>query len=252
MPGDDGADGGDRPRDATRGPASPPSSEAPSRAELELALRAAHLAIAELREDLHALAAQVVALTELTAPATEATEVAAFEAKVAARTAELRHELAVSDERSSDRVMLGRPADKYAEAPSAGDGGPPCLELLPICGARCCSFEVSLTTQDLDEGQLRWDYARPYLLARRTGSKEVGDGLCVYNEAGCCQVYEARPAVCRRYDCRGDSRIWIDYERRQLTPALRQPPPTRAALEANARDRRHAMFVEASRLRRRR
>lgn len=227
----------------------------PSRAELELALRAAHLSIAELREDLHALAAQVVALTELAAPsaaAGEAGDPAVFEEKVAARTAELRHELAVSDERSSDRVMLGRPSDKYTEGPQASDGGPPCLEILPICGARCCSFEVSLTTQDLDEGQLRWDYARPYLLAKREGSKEAGDALCVYNEAGCCQVYEVRPAACRRYDCRTDARIWIDYERRILTPALRQPALPRAALEADARDRQHAMFVEASRLRRRR
>lgn len=244
------------------------AGEAPTRAELELALRAAHLSIAELREDLHALAAQVVALTELAAPAltelaapatTPANPAAApapaappdapadFEERVTARTAVLRRELAIADERSRDRVMLGVPGDKYAIVPEpGGDGGPPCLELLPICGARCCSFEVALTTQDLDEGQLRWDYATPYLL-----SKRAEDGLCVYNHGGC-DVYATRPAPCRRYDCRSDTRIWIDYERRLLTPKLVQPQPTRQALEDDARARQQAMFVEASRLRRRR
>jgi hypothetical protein len=93
-------------------------ADEPTRAELELALRAAHLAIAELREDLHALAAQVVALTEVVGEGGQATE-AGLVAKVEARTGELRHELAVADERSTDRLMLGAATDKYAvSAPS--------------------------------------------------------------------------------------------------------------------------------------
>jgi Fe-S-cluster containining protein len=224
-------------------------ADEPTRAELELALRAAHLAIAELREDLHALAAQVVALTEVVGEGGQATE-AGLVAKVEARTGELRHELAVADERSTDRLMLGAATDKYAVS---AEGGPPCLELLPICGARCCSFEIPLSTQDLDEGLLRWDYARPYALAKRDGGEgdAGGDGLCVHNRAGACGVYAQRPAICRSYDCRGDARVWIDYERRQLAPRPVQPPLQRAQLEERAAARRRAMFVEVSRLRRR-
>lgn len=218
-------------------------AEEPSRAELELALRAAHLAIAELREDLHALAAQVVALTEVVSEAGGAGGDATIDERVATRTDELRRELAVADERSTDRLMLGAAADKYQVS---AEGGPPCLELLPICGARCCSFEIPLSTQDLDEGLLRWDYARPYALAKRDG-----DGLCVHNSGGACGVYEHRPAICRSYDCRGDSRVWIDYERRQLAPRPVPPPLAREQLEERAAARRRAMFVEASRLRRR-
>lgn len=174
----------------------------PTRAELELALRAAHLAIAELREDVMALAAQVVALGEVVAPTSAA------EQALAARTEELRGEILLSDERTVDRVLLGHAEDKYQVREEAGDGGPPCAELLPLCKARCCSFEVALSTQDLDEGQLRWRYATPYLLERKDS------GMCSYHDGAGCTAYHARPATCRRYDCRGDARVWVDYERR--------------------------------------
>jgi len=223
----------------------------PTRAELELALRAAHLAIAELREDLHALAAQVVALTERVAPEEAEAE------QVAERTEVLRREIALADERSQgsgDRLVLGNAEDKYAVTEDAGDGGPPCAELLPICGARCCSFEVALSTQDLDEGVLRWSYAAPYLLERGEG------GMCSYHDGAGCLTYATRPATCRRYDCRGDARVWADYERRIVADRAdradsggRGPgaaSSSRTALETSVQDRRRAMFVEASRLRR--
>lgn len=225
------------------------SEPAPTRAELELALRAAHLSIAELREDVMALAAQVVALSERVAAGAEQ------EQALAARTAELRDEILLSDERTADRVLLGTAEDKYQVQEEAGDGGPPCAELLPLCQARCCSFEVALSTQDLDEGQLRWSYARPYLLERR--DREHG-GMCAYHDGAGCTAYAARPATCRRYDCRGDARVWVDYERRILAPAPDEAAlgpaagasPPRQALMASARSRRQALFVEASRLRR--
>ncbi len=237
-----------------------PGDGAATRAELELALRAAHLSIAELREDLHALAAQVVALTEqVTAgqgqqDAQEAqggpSEPGAMPtagdraARLEARTDELRHELALAEARSSDRLLLAAPDDKYA---ISGEGGPPCAELLPICGARCCRFEISLSTQDLDEGVLRWSYATPYALAK------ADDGQCLHHRDSACEVYQVRPATCRHYDCRGDTRVWADYERRVLAtePLPPSAPPTRQALEADARKKQQAMFVEVSRLRRR-
>jgi len=87
-----------------------------------------------------------------------------------------------------------------------------CASLLPLCRARCCTQAAALSVQDLDERVVRWDYARPYFLARGD------DGYCVHNERGGCGVYAERPAVCRLYDCREDRRIWIDFERRIPAP----------------------------------
>lgn len=106
-------------------------------------------------------------------------------------------------------VELGTPIDKYA-----ADGGDiDCASLLHLCHARCCSFKVALTTQDLDEGELLWDYAAPYLLPR------VADGYCSYLRSdGGCRCYDMRPATCRTYDCRLDKRVWTDWENKVPAP----------------------------------
>ncbi len=84
-----------------------------------------------------------------------------------------------------------------------------CLSLLPICQARCCKFQYALSRQDLREGTLSWETGSPYLLRHRA------DGQCVHNgEDHRCEVWEDRPASCRRYDCRSDGRIWLDFARR--------------------------------------
>lgn len=88
-----------------------------------------------------------------------------------------------------------------------------CLALLPLCKARCCRFHYALSEQDLDEGVLQWNYGQPYLLAQTT------EGRCVHHGPdGRCQVFGARPAGCRRYDCRGDRRIWLDFDNRIPAP----------------------------------
>lgn len=223
--------------------------DATTRRELELALRAAHVTIAELRDDLHALAAQVVALTERTqahlmaVPTTaDSPPASSFEKEVAERTEVLRRELAIADERSIGRVALSFSSDKY-QIPS--DGGPPCHELLPICQARCCTFAVALSTQDLDEGRLRWDYATPYWLAKSASH------MCVHHTGSGCEAYDHRPAICRTYDCRSDARVWADYDARVLAPVGTMRPVTRERLDSSALERKQAFFVEASRLRRR-
>ena len=38
-----------------------------------------------------------------------------------------------------------------------------------------------------------------------------------------CGVYEQRPIPCRGYDCREDGRIWLDFERRVVNPAIHDP-----------------------------
>jgi hypothetical protein len=33
-------------------------------------------------------------------------------------------------------------------------------------------------------------------------------------------VYDQRPVTCRGYDCRGDERIWLDFDRMQINPSI--------------------------------
>jgi Fe-S-cluster containining protein len=211
-------------------------------------LRAALLAIEELRGDVFQLAGRMVALEEELMRRVPEAERAAFEAALDARTPELVKQIEAADVRASGRVMMGEPIDKYAVPPIA-DGGPPCLELLPICGARCCSLDVPLTSQDLDEGIVRWDHGNPYLL------KQEADRHCTHlsrSGAGC-TCYQHRPAPCRQYDCRADRRIWVDYEKKILVPIEARPRDralTAEQRQQHASERRLSLMVEAQSLRR--
>ena len=185
------------------------------RVELERGLRSALLVIEELRADVMLLAAQVVAQGEALSRVEArdgADPVAAAEA-LAARTDQLAAELRARDVANVLHVEIAAPIDKYA----VEGEGPPCAELIPLCGARCCKMAVALSSQDLDEGVVRWDHGRPYLI------RHDADGTCVHREgaAGGCGVYANRPAPCRSYDCRRDPRVWIDYERRVVAPMER-------------------------------
>ena len=88
-----------------------------------------------------------------------------------------------------------------------------CEARLPLCHGRCCMLTFPLSFQDLDEGIVKWEYKRPYLIKHRP------DGYCVHNtEQRGCAVYANRPAICRSYDCRTDKRIWTDFENRIPAP----------------------------------
>jgi len=101
------------------------------------------------------------------------------------------------------------------------EGGPQidCASRVHLCKAACCRLKFPLSKQDLEEGVVKWDLPRPYLIARRA------DGYCAHMEQGCaggCTVYENRPLPCRAYDCRGDERIWSDFENGVVSPGLEQ------------------------------
>jgi Fe-S-cluster containining protein len=103
-------------------------------------------------------------------------------------------------------VAIAAVADKYAVQGPAID----CAARVPLCKARCCTLPFVLSAQDLDEGAVRWDYARPYRV--RAGK----DGSCVHLGAAperACSVHAQRPAACRAYDCRKDRRIWLDFDK---------------------------------------
>lgn len=127
------------------------------------------------------------------------------------RRNELQRELIRLKEHPLYKLSTDNP-DKYAlESLPEID----CAAILPICRARCCTLDVTLTRQDLDERKLHWNYATPYVLQRRES-----DGRCVHCDetTGGCGAYEVRPSMCRVYDCRDDHRIWIDFDKRILAP----------------------------------
>jgi len=221
-----------------------PSDEPVSRQELERGLRFLNNAVTQMRDELLQLGAQVVTLTGLL----EARG-SVGQADVMAALPDAVREVRESDEESPPmRVELAVTAeDKHdIESPPI-----PCAELLPLCQARCCRLAFTLSTQDLEEREVRWDYGKPYWNLQRA------DGYCVHNQLGTlgCGVYHHRPAPCRRFDCRNDSRIWTDYERRIPAPHRDEelvevaPGPSAEVLAERVRDRRIAMKTEDSALR---
>ncbi len=116
------------------------------------------------------------------------------------------------------RVRLAEMGDKYEESENVEID---CHNRIHLCKARCCSFRFFLTKQDLDEGVARWDYGNPYWI------KQSSDGYCVHSDSAtrACTIHAKRPHVCRKYDCRNDSRVWIDFDK--MIPAP-MPEPERA------------------------
>lgn len=107
-------------------------------------------------------------------------------------------------------VRLASFRDKYAVPSPDVD----CASLIPLCGARCCSFEVTLSSQDVAERRLPFDIGRPYLLPK---NPETGRCGCMDRD-GACTVYDHRPGACRAYDCRRDPRVWTDFEAKIPAP----------------------------------
>ena len=121
-------------------------------------------------------------------------------------------ERAREDSLRATHVEVEASVDKYAltELPDVD-----CASLISLCQGRCCKLHFPLSFQDLDEGVVQWNYERPYRIRQR-----ASDGYCVHSavESHGCTVYEHRPLTCRRYDCRTDTRVWIDFENRIPAP----------------------------------
>lgn len=82
-----------------------------------------------------------------------------------------------------------------------------CAARVDRCRAACCTLDVPLGAEDIREGRLRWDLARPYLLRRDAR------GACTHlGKDRACTVHAHRPLSCRTYSCRDDPRIWTDFE----------------------------------------
>lgn len=89
-----------------------------------------------------------------------------------------------------------------------------CMSRLHVCKAICCKFPFALSKQDVEEGIINWDFARPYLIAHDE------DGYCVHldRETLRCTVRENRPVPCRAFDCKTDKKwpVWQDFNKKIL------------------------------------
>ena len=93
-----------------------------------------------------------------------------------------------------------------------------CENRLPLCKAACCRLTFALSRQDIEEGIVKWDLGRPYMIAHDA------DGYCRHldRQACRCSVYANRPVPCRAYDCRKDKRIWTDFDKGIINPTLEE------------------------------
>jgi Fe-S-cluster containining protein len=93
-----------------------------------------------------------------------------------------------------------------------------CESRLPVCKAVCCKFPFALSKQDVEEGIIRWEFGRPYLIAHGD------DGYCVHldRETYKCTVREHRTVPCRVFDCKDNEKwtVWQDYESMIINPEL--------------------------------
>lgn len=91
-----------------------------------------------------------------------------------------------------------------------------CESRLSVCKAVCCKLPFALSKQDVEEGIIRWEFGRPYLIAHGD------DGYCAHLDRKTyrCTVREHRIVPCRRFDCRDNKRwhVWFDHEKRILNP----------------------------------
>jgi hypothetical protein len=94
-----------------------------------------------------------------------------------------------------------------------------CEKRIPLCRAACCRLPFALSTEDVQEGVVRWDLGQPYRIAQDR------DGYCTHIDHSCgrCTVYVQRPIPCRGYDCRADKRIWLDFKQRVVNPRVADP-----------------------------
>ena len=83
-----------------------------------------------------------------------------------------------------------------------------CEARIPYCKAVCCRLRWALTVEEIEHGPVKWDLGRPYFNRHNT------EGYCqaIDMDSYGCTVYDQRPAPCRQFSCKGDDRIWKDFD----------------------------------------
>jgi Fe-S-cluster containining protein len=176
-----------------------------------MGLRHCHQQMNTLAQQIYAASAEIGALVRVLHERGLVTD----EELAAHRQAEEQRLEAIFQEHEIGVLMDENIPDKYAVTP---DEIPiiDCASRYHICRAACCALRFPLSKQDLDEGIVRWELGHPYR------NRQGPDGLCVHLDRGThgCSIYEHRPGICRIYDCRKDSRIWLDFDKGLINPEL--------------------------------
>ena len=105
-----------------------------------------------------------------------------------------------------------------------------CSERLEYCHAACCKLPFALSRQDIREGIVHWDLGQPYMI------EQNNRGYCTHLEehSSRCSVHGKRPVPCRAYDCRGDQKIWLDFDNFKINPdILRDDWPQKVSVESD-------------------
>lgn len=106
--------------------------------------------------------------------------------------------------------------DKYASDKSADVD---CGSRLHVCESLCCKLPFALSRQDVEEGIIRWEFGRPYLIAHDN------NGYCVHLDGKTrqCAEYDHRPLPCRIFNCRNNDKwpVWKDYDKAIINPEFR-------------------------------
>ncbi|MEO8704505.1 MAG: YkgJ family cysteine cluster protein [Kofleriaceae bacterium] len=112
------------------------------------------------------------------------------------------------------RIRARKPQVRFGHPANAPDPDIDCASLLHLCHARCCSLTVALTEDEIRAGKVGWDLHEPYTLV-----KDATTGYCANLACGGgCKIYNDRPGTCRKYDCREDARVWLDWETKIPAP----------------------------------
>ena len=91
-----------------------------------------------------------------------------------------------------------------------------CQSCLQTCKAICCKIPFALSSQDVYEGLVRWEFGRPYLIGHDD------EGYCVHlnKENYKCTAYDHRPVPCRGFSCRENEKwpVWKDFDKGLINP----------------------------------
>ena len=95
-----------------------------------------------------------------------------------------------------------------------------CKKRVHICKAICCKLPFALSKQDVKEGIIRWEFARPYLIAHTEDDYCVHLDRITYN----CTVRDYRPLPCRGFGCQDNEKwqVWKDFDMMELNPEFTQ------------------------------
>ena len=91
-----------------------------------------------------------------------------------------------------------------------------CAKRIHLCRAACCRLSFALSGQDVQEGIVRWNLGRPYMIVHQK------DGYCSHldRETLTCTIYKRQPVICQTYHCRNDKRIWVDFDNMVINPEI--------------------------------